>query len=100
MFLQQGLYCKETQIVKETINLITQSLAFQNKHFNSVHFILHVKLTCKNQVFKSYSVEIHFFSKICDKWLSLLQGHRVSVAKKNKKTLIKIYCHKVRISME
>lgn len=85
MFLQQGLYYKETQLVKETIDLITQSLAFQNKHFNSVHFILHVKLTRKNHVFKSYTVEIQFFSKICDKWLSLLQGHRVSVTKKNKK---------------
>ena len=47
IFLQQGLYHKETPLTIETINF-SESLAFENRHLTGAHSISDIKLPWKN----------------------------------------------------
>ena len=49
IFLKQGLYHKEAPLIIESINFITESLAFQIRHLNGAHSISNIKLPCKNR---------------------------------------------------
>ena len=46
IYLQQGLYQKETPLVIETNNFTVESLGLQNRQLNGAHSVSDIKLPC------------------------------------------------------